>query len=34
MIVTMFRSKLDVDFPYWQLSEQKVAEQESYTVKL
>jgi LemA protein len=33
-IVTMFRSKLDVDFPYWQLSEQKVAEQESYTVKL
>lgn len=34
MIVGVFHSKLDVDFPYWQLSEQKVAEQESYTVKL
>lgn len=34
MIVSGFRSKLDFDFPYWQLSEQKVAEQESYTVKL
>lgn len=33
-IVTTFRGKLDFDFPYWQLSEQKVAEQESYTVKL
>ncbi|HEX2549808.1 MAG TPA: LemA family protein [Gammaproteobacteria bacterium] len=34
MIVGMFRSKLDFDFPYWQLSEGKIAEQESYTVKL
>lgn len=34
VIVATFRSKLDFDFPYWQLSEQKVAEQEAYTVKL
>jgi len=34
MIVTMFKGKLDFDFPYWQLSEAKIAEQESYTVKL
>ena len=34
MIVGGFKSKLDFDFPYWQLSEAKVAEQESYTVKL
>jgi len=34
MIVVMFKTKLDFDFPYWQLNEQKVAEQESYTVKL
>ncbi|VVC76212.1 hypothetical protein AQUSIP_15180 [Aquicella siphonis] len=34
VIVGAFRSKLDFDFPYWQLSEQKIAEQESYTVKL
>jgi LemA protein len=34
MIVGVFKSKLDFDFPYWQLSEAKVAEQESYTVKL
>lgn len=34
VIVTSFSSKLDMDFPYWQLSEQKVAEQESYTVQL
>lgn len=33
-IVSSFRAKLDMDFPYWQLSEQKVAEQESYTVQL
>lgn len=33
-IVSSFRSKLDFDFPYWQLTEQKVAEQESYTVQL
>lgn len=34
MVVSMFRSKLDFDFPYWQLSADKVAEQEQYTVKL
>ena len=33
-IVAGFKGKLDFDFPYWQLSEAKVAEQESYTVKL
>lgn len=33
-IVSAFNAKLEFDFPYWQLSEQKVAEQESYTVKL
>lgn len=34
MIVSMFKAKLDFDYPYWQLSEAKVAEQENYTVKL
>lgn len=34
MIVAAFKSKLDFDFQYWQLSEGKIAEQESYTVKL
>jgi LemA protein len=34
MIVGVFKTKLDFDFSYWQLSEAKVAEQESYTVKL
>lgn len=34
VVVSTFRSKLDFDFPYWQLTEQKVAEQESYTVQL
>ncbi len=33
-VVAVFRTQLDVDFPYWQLGEQKVAEQEAYTVKL
>jgi len=33
-VVSVFRAKLDFDFPYWQLSEQKVTEQESYTVQL
>ena len=33
-IVSMFQGKLNFEFPYWQLSEQKVAEHESYTVKL
>lgn len=34
MIVGVFKTKLDFDFPYWQLSEEKVAESENYTVKL
>jgi LemA protein len=34
VVVTTFKGKLDFDFPYWQLSEAKIAEQESYTVKL
>jgi LemA protein len=34
IIVSAFQAKLDKDFPYWQLSSEKVAEQESYTVKL
>lgn len=34
LVVSAARSKLDFDYPYWQLSEQKVAEQESYTVQL
>jgi LemA protein len=33
-IVNLFKSKLDFDYPYWQLSEAKVAEHEQYTVKL
>ncbi len=34
LIVGLFRTKLDFDFPYWQLSQDKVAAQEDYTVKL
>lgn len=34
MIVNLFKGKLDFDYPYWQLGEAKVAEQEAYTVKL
>ena len=34
MVVTCFKSKLDFDFPYWQLSDDKVTEHENYTVKL
>lgn len=34
MVVAMFRGKLDFNFEYWQLSPEKVAEQEQYTVKL
>ncbi|MCC2666798.1 MAG: hypothetical protein K0R24_1293 [Gammaproteobacteria bacterium] len=33
-IVALFKSKLDFDFPYWQMSEEKIAEQEQYTIKL
>ncbi len=34
MIVGMFISKLDKVFEYWQLSDDKIAEHEDYTVKL
>jgi len=34
IIVGLFKAKLDQVFAYWQLSAEKVAEQESYTVKL
>jgi LemA protein len=34
MIVRLFRSKLDFDFTYWQLSPENVTTQENYTVKL
>lgn len=34
LIVSSFKDKLDIDFPYWGLSSEKVAEHESYTVKL
>jgi LemA protein len=34
IIVNLFKGKLDFDYPYWQLSEAKVTEQEQYTVKL
>lgn len=34
MVVVAFKTKLDFDFPYWQLAEAKVAEQENYSVKL
>lgn len=33
-VVNMFKSKLDFDFPYWQLDQKTVTEQEAYTVKL
>lgn len=34
MVVGLFKAKLDVDFPYWQLSADQVKNQENYTVKL
>jgi len=34
VIVSMFKAKLDQLFVYWQLSAEKVTEQEAYTVKL
>jgi len=34
MVVNFFKSKLDFDFPYWQLSADKVKEQEDYKVQL
>jgi LemA protein len=34
MIVSMFKGKLDFDYPYWQLGADKIQEHENYTVKL
>jgi len=34
MIVSLFRGKLDFDFPYWSLTEEQVKTQEDYKVKL
>lgn len=34
LVVGLFKAKLDQLFVYWQLSAEKVAEQEAYTVKL
>lgn len=35
MVVGLFKSKLDFDFPYWQLeSPEKIKEKEDYTVKM
>lgn len=34
MVVSAFSGKLDFNFPYWQLTDDQVKQQESYTVKL
>lgn len=34
LIVGMYANKLDKEFPYWGLSEDKIKEQENYTVKM
>lgn len=34
MVVSFFSSKLDFNFPYWQLSADKIKEQEDYKVQL
>lgn len=34
LVAASFKSKLDLEFPYWQLSEEKITEQENYTVQL
>lgn len=34
LVVSIFSSKLDKQFVYWNLSEEKIKEQEEYTVKL
>lgn len=34
VVVSSFKSNLDIDFPYWQLTGDKVAQLESYTVKM
>lgn len=33
-VVALFKGKLDFDFPYWQISEDKIKQNEDYTVKL
>ncbi len=33
MVVAIFKGKLDKDFIYWNIPEEKIAEQEAYTVK-
>jgi len=33
-IVSTFKQKLDFDFPYWELSQEKTAQNENYTVKM
>ncbi len=34
MIVNFFKSKLDFDFPYWQLNADQIKDHENYTVRL
>ena len=34
MVVSVFANKLDMNFPYWQLTNDQVKQQEAYTVKL
>ena len=34
MVTSLFSSKLNFDFPYWQLDQNTVKEKEDYTVKL
>jgi LemA protein len=34
IIVSLFKGKLDFDFPYWQISDEARDQQEKYTVKL
>lgn len=33
IVVKIFKSSLDFSFPYWQLTEDKITQQENYTVK-
>ncbi|MBA2655239.1 MAG: LemA family protein [Gammaproteobacteria bacterium] len=34
VVVSLFKNKLDFDFPYWQLDESTVKQREAYTVQL
>ncbi len=34
MVVSLFHGKLELDFPYWQLSAEQVSAREEYTVKI